>query len=357
MPPHNKLEENLVNIEDIKNKICVALPPDGLGILQQVFLQTKNRDEGVVTNTFRAEFVDKRKTMDELERSYFLVKENDFKQRKEVYRLRRIALPILGIARADKLLECAKRTLPLLAEAWRRNGDHSLKLSEVLNMLGGDKEDVIEAIRYFDDIPGFSPGRFDFAVNEDPPLLIYEQLWDHQTLEDILENDLKNIARSIAHYQMPELYSIEHEQITPSIYEHIETELLRKWIDQLPAPMPKLLRETEKAFKSGLILLPCMGLRALLDIACQNKTKSGVGFEQAVKELYVERKLISETERKYLLAIYDFGSAVQHRGHEPTQEEIARALKVGVSLLRNLYDLEDEVETIKKTTPHRPGAK
>lgn len=344
-----------MGLEDIKSEVLKILPVGGIDLLRQIFLRTGTRAEGVVADRFRGEFVDKRQILDELTPN-FIVKENDIKQRTQVYRLTRIAVLVLELERANTLLDIAKHMVPLLAESWRRNGDHIVRLNDVITMVGKNRKDVIETILYFGDIQGFSAGGFNLTADENPTMMVTEQLWDSQTLESIFRNDLHWATVRIS--VPPDAFDVNlKEEPTPSVYMHAENEFLRKWIDRLPAPMPAILRETEYAFTNGLILIPCMGFRALLDIACQSKTRAGKNFKGAVKELCIDRKLINDTERDYLLAVYEFGSAVQHRGHQPSNADIDRALKIGVSLLRKLYDLDDEVNIMKKSTPPRVDSK
>lgn len=126
----------------------------------------------------------------------------------------------------------------------------------------------------------------------------------------------------------------------------------RSWIGALPDALHALMQEIYLALDSGLRALTAMGVRAAIDMTCNDLVGDVGGFEAKLKEL-VSLGHVSQLQRETLSAVINMGHASAHRGHIPALADIASIVDILERLLKSLYLDADTVQRIRVNTPSR----
>jgi len=99
-----------------------------------------------------------------------------------------------------------------------------------------------------------------------------------------------------------------------------------------------------------------MGARALLEMLMVQKVGDVGSFKQKLKKLEAGG-FVSAHNVEILDAALDAGSAATHRGHKPEEFEVDTVMDIVENLLQAVYVLPRMAQTLKETTPRRPGKK
>lgn len=114
-----------------------------------------------------------------------------------------------------------------------------------------------------------------------------------------------------------------------------------------------LLGEVYAALHAGSNRLAMMGARTLIDMVMLDKIGDQGTFEQKLKKMETEGH-ISLTNREYLQAAIDAGSAAVHRGHCPDDKDVNRVMDIVENLVQAVYVLAPVAVTLRQNTPPRP---
>jgi hypothetical protein len=126
----------------------------------------------------------------------------------------------------------------------------------------------------------------------------------------------------------------------------------RQWLDDLPGALGSLMMEIYSAQEAGLRALPAMGVRAAIDMACNDLVGDIGGFDAKLKEL---SKLghVSDLQRETLSAVIHLGHASAHRGHTPDVADLHSIVDILERLLKSLYLDSETAQRLKSNTPSR----
>lgn len=177
-------------METIKTRLLAVLPPNGASLLKAMFDNTETRIRGISSERFRADHYTHIRSIEQLER-HFVAGSYDQTQRKHIYRLNRIALPVIESDRAVALLQRMNKLLPFLIEQYDRNLSHQVLLRDMLRFLGGrDRALSLEAVLYLSGCQGFSGETALFPTGEDAGIFVSERILESTNIETVLEYDL-----------------------------------------------------------------------------------------------------------------------------------------------------------------------
>ena len=124
------------------------------------------------------------------------------------------------------------------------------------------------------------------------------------------------------------------------------------WYGKLPLEFRALLDEVYLALSFDMLALPSMGLRAVIDMLCNNLVGDMGGFSKKLKVLE-EKGHINANEKAILGIAVDVGSASAHRGHSPSKDDLNILLDIVEHLLKGVYVLHPASERLKQSTPPR----
>lgn len=128
---------------------------------------------------------------------------------------------------------------------------------------------------------------------------------------------------------------------------------LPSWHARLPPKLADLAVEVYRAVECDSRRLALMGIRSLLDLLATDRVGDIGSFEEKVDGL-VTAGVVTARNRTALLAAIDAGSAAVHRGHQPSTEDLDRALDITETILSSVYHLPIVGDQLRLTTPPRP---
>jgi hypothetical protein len=112
------------------------------------------------------------------------------------------------------------------------------------------------------------------------------------------------------------------------------------------------MNEVYIAFEAGLLALPAMGLRSVIDLVCNEWVGDKGKYADRIAGL-ADRGYIGPTERKFLMSAVETGHAAVHRGYIPNSEDLSALVNIVEHLLEGLYILPQAAEKLTKATPKR----
>ena len=181
------------------------------------------------------------------------------------------------------------------------------------------------------------------------PVVWYSDGYDYQVFEC---QGCHNVVMRKAFWSS-ELTPDEYHESYISWHPPIASRQIPKWQHELPADTSRLLREIYQGLHAGSYSLALMGLRAVLDLFIVRKI-GDIGTFEAKLSALVRDGYLSTEQRKLVEPTLDVGSAVAHRGHEPSGETTVFVLDVVEAVLQQEI-LQSRVEAVTSQTPQRPA--
>ena len=126
-----------------------------------------------------------------------------------------------------------------------------------------------------------------------------------------------------------------------------------QWFTELPAGLGALMAEIHVAQREGLRALAVMGVRAAVDMACNDMVGDRGGFGEKLR-LLADQGHISTAQLNTLTVVVDLGHASAHRGHIPQIGDVEAVIDILERLVKFLYLDSKTTERIKQNTPARP---
>jgi hypothetical protein len=126
----------------------------------------------------------------------------------------------------------------------------------------------------------------------------------------------------------------------------------RQWLQHLPSDLQALLAEVYAAQESQLWILAVMGVRAAIDMTCNQLVGDVGGFDQKLQKLRSSGH-VSEKQLEVLQAVVELGHASSHRGHVPAADDVGDVLDILERLLKAQYIDPRTKERLVQTTPPR----
>ena len=122
--------------------------------------------------------------------------------------------------------------------------------------------------------------------------------------------------------------------------------------DLLPPRVRRIYMEVVKSINGELLLLPAIGLRALIEAICVDQNVPEGNLKELIDRLPCEG-VLARTQSEVLHALRNMGNAVAHKIASPSLEEVLAALEIAEVVLGAVYivpRLSDDVTTGSRTT-------
>ncbi len=121
----------------------------------------------------------------------------------------------------------------------------------------------------------------------------------------------------------------------------------------LPVGLRGLMQEVVVAHENGLMRLCAMGLRATIDVWCDDVAgRDLASFPAKLKELEA-RGCVSATQRDHLNAVVQMGHASAHRGFQPSTRDVGECLDLLERVLKSHYKDPQTTKRLASVTPAR----
>ncbi|MEO6853319.1 MAG: DUF4145 domain-containing protein [Rhodoferax sp.] len=129
--------------------------------------------------------------------------------------------------------------------------------------------------------------------------------------------------------------------------------LLESIMDGIHKTLVELLSEVYKAMQNGMPRLAAMGVRALLESVMTDKVGDKGTFAQNLDAFATEGH-ISNRQKERIAKVLDAGSAVIHRAHLPTTNDVIAMVDLAENLIESIYFHDAQIDEVAKTVPARP---
>jgi hypothetical protein len=138
-----------------------------------------------------------------------------------------------------------------------------------------------------------------------------------------------------------EFESVVYEDIYPSRVEGRKG--LEDKVRYLPSKVQNIYTETLQALNSKSPILAGIGLRALVETVCQEKSAEGSNLVKKIDDL-TEKKILTPTGAQFLHKIRTLGNTAAHEVKPHNEKQLGLALDVIEHLLTDVYILPKQVE-------------
>ena len=119
---------------------------------------------------------------------------------------------------------------------------------------------------------------------------------------------------------------------------------------RVPQKVEKLYRETRKAFDVGALTLAAVGIRAIIEAICKDRSCKGADLQQKIARL---RDHLAPCEVKLLQAQRALGNEAVHQMETPSAEEIATTFAALDHFLKTLYEIPAQIDAMKRLRADR----
>jgi hypothetical protein len=127
------------------------------------------------------------------------------------------------------------------------------------------------------------------------------------------------------------------------------------WYRSLKPGIRSLMDEVSLAIDADVRTLAAMGLRAVVDMACNDVLEDIGGFSKKLAALR-DHGHITDAQSRTLANALELGHAAAHRGHIPSRKGIQSLRDIVEHLLKQLYLHGPASEQLKRSVPSRQKA-
>ena len=328
------------------------LEPHTKRILSDILVATESVREGLDALKYRADHFDQSDILDQLQGVGYLRREND------KYWVSLTALPQLEDDKAKHLLKYSDKIFAEIKTYYRENQRDQIKLTDLAKRVGLDLADVKECLSYMVEGSWWGGRTTDFFSAEDSFIKPSEAILRYQNFHNVI-----NQLREWQHYRIQDrdhFYGMRSstspsQEASSPLSAFFEQKPRREkpfWFPKLPSEFRALLAEVYDALLHDMRALSSMGLRTVIDMACNDRVGDTGGLAKKLTALE-KNGYINSNEKAILEIAVDVGNASAHRGHNPTTEDLNTLLDIVEHLLQGIYVLPDAAERLKQKTPSR----
>jgi hypothetical protein len=137
----------------------------------------------------------------------------------------------------------------------------------------------------------------------------------------------------------------------------IESARKPSWMDKLPPHAQSLMREIYAAMDAGLLALPAMGIRAVIDVVSDDILGTPLRYFHEKLDALREGGHLTPKQFDVLKAVVEVGHAAAHRAHVPDREAVQIMVETLEHVLYSAYVLNGASLALSSKTPPRPGLK
>lgn len=302
---------------------------------------------------FRRDHYSQVEVIDQLEKHRYLIKEQVAE--KQLYRVSLTAMVQLAECQAaQNIIAMAELMWRAFREHYVKSLDHSLTLRTIADSIGLSIVLVTRVHTYMREW-WHTPSCFTPADSMDPAVTVREEVLRYMKFSDCVQQMRELQAEQI---QSPNHGFVGWSQldIEPKAPPVSGLALTRKpsWLGKLPPHAQALMREIYSAMDAGLLALPAMGIRAVIDVVSDGIL--GVAyqsFDQKLDALSSQGHL-SPDQHGVLQAVVQVGHAAAHRSHVPDRDAVQLMLDTLEHVLYTAYELDGASQILSAKTPPRP---
>lgn len=324
-----------------------------LRLLTSLLLAMPHSDEGLDPLPFRADHYEDISKIEWLEAVGYIRKEQDR------YHLSLTGLVQLTDQRACELVWIFESLFIELKKHYRRVQRHPVGVDDLASAAGISCTDCREALYYMVEGQWCSGRSISFFSDPNPVVCPAESILAYETFGDVIVQLRIWQASRIRDRQKQLALALRTFPSASGNEPPAQIESVRRkpdWFDKLPTSQKPLLEEIYVGLSQGLRALPCMGVRAVIDVLCVELLGSDDTFKEKTKKLRAAGHIL-QTDKTALDAVIEAGHASAHRGHFPNQDDLTAILDIAEQLLHRQYIQPDLVKNLVTNTPLKPKRK
>lgn len=328
------------------------LGEEKVSCIRKLFGALEGNPPQVGKQRYRADNVQDLEILDQLEHSNQLIKCDNKHQN---YRLSPYALPLVRSKKSEELISIMNHVYSILKELYMNRLGDSVSISEMFKKVDFPKTNLQEALYYMFNTHDVWCGKSnDFPYDDDSSFCISESVIRRKDFIDVLEdyyrwhliNPQTNLSEDKLDCLFKEGNLSRNRNFSDSSKKYPE------WFQELGDTEKSIIVEIDEAMKTGLKALPLMGIRALLENIMLSYIDDKKTFKKNLKE-FEAQGYVTEKIADILFQVIDAGSAVMHRAHIPSGEDVKICMDVVINLIQSLKILNPKVDDIHKQLPKR----
>ena len=319
-------------------------------LLSALLLAMPHTDEGLDPLPFRADHYEDITKIEWLEAVGYIRKEQ------ERYHISLTALVQLGDQRAQDLLRVFEILFVELKQHYRLVQREPASVSVLAAAAGVTREMGSEALHYMVEGQWCGGRSISFFKDTDPVVYPSESILAYSTFNDVIVQLRTWQAGRIRDRQLQLASALRAFSTSGGVQVPAQTDRVRQkpdWFDRLPPSQKTLIDEIYLALSQGLRALPCMGIRAVVDMLCVELLGNEGSFQEKTKQLFRGGHIL-EKEKIALDAVIEAGHASAHRGHVPSQDDLTAILDITEQLLHRHHIQPETVKRLAANTPPKP---
>jgi hypothetical protein len=324
-----------------------------LRLLTSLLLAMPRSDEGLDPLPFRAEHYVNIGKIDWLETVGYIRKEQNR------YHVSLTGLVQLENPRAHELIRIFESLFIELKKHYLRVQQHPALMEVLASTAGVSENDCREALYYMVEGQWCSGRSTSFFNDPNPVVCPAESILSYDTFNEVIvqlriwqatrirdrQKQLASALRTSPSFSGNEpLAQVDSARRKPD------------WFDKLPASQKPLMDEIYAGLLQGLRALPCMGVRAVIDVLCVELLGSDDSFKEKTKKLLAAGHIL-QADKTALDAVIEAGHASAHRGHFPNGDDLTAILDIAEQLLHRHYIQPGLVKSLVTNTPLKPKRK
>lgn len=254
-------------------------------------------------------------------------------------------IPFIGSGEAEEMLAAMEECYTVLIGIYKEQLNEPITCFDLLERINRRQAQARVALYYLSEMSAFFCGQgVDFPVSDDSTVCVDESVIRRKPFSDYFSNHFDPnpawLHDPFVSQDLQPVSLLSSEATKP------------EWYFKTDGNVKKLIEEIDVGLRAGLLSLPLMGIRALLEHLMLERIEDQGSFGKNLKAFSVGG-FVSEKHAEVLHKVIDAGSAVIHRGHAPTPHHVRTCLDATQQLLHQLLVLAPQLEELSSDLPRR----
>ncbi len=326
--------------------------PEKLLVLTDVFRNCTGKPPVLQAARYRADHPQWLDILDEFANNKFLLdRDSDYKN----YRVRVYALGLIEDRRADELLELMNNIFQIFKTLYVKHLSDLIPLPKIIDLIGADSNQVREALFYMRDAHDVWSGVTNsFPYGDNAAIGISESVLRKNNFGDVISEFYEwhfINARSRVH-ALETGAGARVAQEPRGFFGEVNVTAEPEWYKRLDDNKKALIKELDIAVRNGLVALPTMGLRTLIESIMRDKVGGEGSFNDSLKA-FRRAGYVTDQHAELIDRVIEAGHASIHRMHFPNETDVLACLDVVKHLIEGVYILRPKVNAVAENTPKR----
>ncbi len=319
-------------------------------LLRELVSQALGAPGGVDALKFRAAHEDHLDELDKLGESHYMEKKDN------KYQLSLLALSEFKNEdqRVESILYRCSHIFSVLRRIYKQSPGATIGLDQLVKEVDLPENQVRKGLVYLTKVPIWGGYSTDLLKSSNVSVTPSESILKYKTFDDVISQLRQwaktSIFRSNVLTEQNKGISLFLQEIDRN---GTKTSLsIPSWHCHLNSTIQLLMEEVYYGLHKEMKALPSMGLRAVIDVVCNDLVGDIGDFARKLSQLEKE-KHITPKNKEILENVLEVGHASAHRGYLPELEDLRSVLDIVNHLLKEVYVLGIESKRLKALTPKR----